>query len=75
MSARREIRNCYFKDQDPRRPLMSGLPLPKGEDGVVRNCVFIRCTFHPNCSDVIFEDCELIDCDGDEYIGLGEVGR
>jgi len=59
----------YYKDQDPDRPLMSGLPLPKDADGVVRNCDFARCSFHPNCRQVRFEHCTFERCDGVEYLG------
>ena len=62
----REIKNTYFKDQDPRRPLLSGLPLPKGEDGVVRDIHFIDCNFHPNCDPKFFVDCKFTNCNGPE---------
>ena len=60
----KEIRNVYYKDQDPKHPLMSGLPLPKDSDGIVRNIRFLDCTFHPNCQDVKFENCQFAGCSG-----------
>ena len=48
--------------------LISGLPLPKDEDGVVRNIEFVECTFHPNCSEVKFEGCTFVRCRGMEYL-------
>jgi hypothetical protein len=60
--AMREYVNYYFKDQDPTKPLISGMPLPKDHDGVVREVRFIDCDFHPNCQDVKFERCEFVRC-------------
>jgi hypothetical protein len=57
-----EMRWFYFKDQDPKWPLISGVPLPKDADGVVRAKHFIGCTFHPNCSSVPFENCAFTEC-------------
>ena len=54
-------KNYYFKDSEVE--LMSGIQLPKGADGIVRNKVFVGCTFHYNCMNVQFEDCEFEDCD------------
>lgn len=59
----REYRNYYFKDQSTERPLISGLPLPKDSDGVVREKRFVDCEFHPNCGDVKFEGCEFKGCE------------
>ena len=64
--------DTYYKDQD--RPMHSGRPLPKDDDGVVRDVVFINCDFHWNCEDVastygsregkiIYENCTFLDCD------------
>lgn len=53
-----EIIRHYFKESSV--PLMSGLPLPKDADGIVRNKRFIDCKFHPNCDVVQFRDCEFI---------------
>lgn len=58
-----EIEGCYFKDRPLNLQLISGLPLPKDADGVVRNKHFIDCTFHPNCQDVKFENCLFTRCD------------
>ena len=55
-------RLMYFKDQSPDDRLISGLPLPKDEDGVVRDKQFEDCTFHPNCQDVRFVDCTFVRC-------------
>jgi hypothetical protein len=55
--------NYYFKDQDPTRPLLSGRPLPKDSDGVVRHVDFVDCDFHPNCRGVRFEGCTFTDCE------------
>ena len=60
----RECRHRYYKDQDPERPLVSALPLPKDPDGKVRNVHFIECTFHPNCDHKLFVDCKFTRCDG-----------
>lgn len=59
-----EICRIYFKDQDPDFPLISGRPLPKDPDGVVRNKRFIECDFHPNCEFTRVEGCEFIRCNG-----------
>lgn len=56
--------SMYFKDCDVF--LISGLPLPKDSDGVVRHQTFVHCTFHPNCKEVRFEGCRWLDCDGVE---------
>jgi hypothetical protein len=73
---KRQRRHSYFKDQPPGRPLLSGLPLPKDGDGVVRNVRFLGCLFHPNCGRVKFEGCEFVDCDGEEWIlAKGEETR
>ena len=60
---REQIWHYYFKDQHYGYPLMSGAPLPKDPDGIVRNKSFHNCTFHPNCQDVTFDNCEFVDCD------------
>src|SRR5260370_40552307 len=57
----------YYKDQQE-YPLMSGLPLPKAENGKVLRVDFLNCRFHPNCGHVEFVDCTFTDCDGMEYI-------
>ena len=58
------LENRYYKDQDPSRPLISGLPLPKSDDGKVHNIKFVDCTFHPNCKREMFVGCEFVGCDG-----------
>lgn len=55
----------YFKQG---MGLISGLPLPMDCNGEVHEKVFARCTFHPNCSSVIFVNCEFIDCEGDDLL-------
>jgi len=57
------FRLMYFKDQDPTHQLVSGLPLPKDEDGIVRDKMFEDCSFHPNCHDVRFVRCSFKGCD------------
>ena len=61
---RKTLKNRYYKDQDPSRPLMSGLPLPKSSDGKVHDIDFVDCTFHPNCRPDMFLDCTFTNCDG-----------
>ena len=60
--------NYYFKDRPDGVELISGRPLPKDDDGVVRNKIFKDCRFHPNCEDVTFEDCSFVDCTGDKSL-------
>ena len=57
------FRLMYFKDQRPDEGLISGLPLPKDEDGIVRDKMFEDCSFHPNCQDVRFVHCSFKNCD------------
>lgn len=57
------IENHYFKDAGDGVTFMSGLPLPRDPDGVVRNIRFVRCEFHPCCR-AVFENCVMEDCDG-----------
>ena len=59
-----ELKNRYYKDQSPDHRLISGLPLPKDADGIVRNKHFVDCTFHPNCTLEMFVGCTFTDCDG-----------
>jgi hypothetical protein len=47
---------------------MSGLPLPIDPDGKVRNTRFKNCVFHPVCDDVVFVNCEFVDCNGVNYL-------
>jgi len=65
---RRKYTEYYFKDRPAGEQLMSGLPLPKDSDGIVRGKDFVRCSFHPNCCHTVFEYCTFDDCDGDWYI-------
>lgn len=58
-----EFDNYYFKNQSKEYPLMSGIRPPMDDDGVVRNKRFKNCSFHFNCQDIKFEDCEFVDCD------------
>lgn len=67
---RQTFENRYYKD----RPegvgfLISGLPLPKDADGVVRGKHFVDCEFHPNCDHVTFENCVFSRCDGPRLTG------
>ena len=64
----KEYRNYYFKDTPEGVTFMSGIRLPKNADGIVYGYKFSNCTFHPNCGNVKFENCEFVDCSGDEYI-------
>lgn len=59
----KEIRDTYFKDFGDSVSYISGLPIPKGDDGVCRGIRFINCEFHPGCK-VKFADCEFHDCYG-----------
>lgn len=68
------FRNMYFKDDGSHRQYISGLILPTDDDGVVRNKTFIRCTFHPACGEVKFVNCDFVDCDGVNYLGLPFAG-
>lgn len=56
--------NYYFKDRPEGKTLMSGYPLPKGDDGIVRNITFLNCDFHPNCRPKLFVQCTFTNCDG-----------
>lgn len=60
-----EYKNYYFKDAGDGARFISGLPLPRDPDGVVRNKRFVGCEFHPCCK-AKFENCELVDCDWQE---------
>lgn len=57
-----EFVDYYFKDDGTHPRLISGLPLPTDDDGVVRNHKFIKCNFHAICGDAKFEDCDFEDC-------------
>ena len=50
------IRDTYFKVG---KGLISGID-PEKE---YHNEIFVNCTFHPNCKDIIFDNCEFIECD------------
>ena len=56
--------NWYFKYQSPEENLISGRPLPKDDDGIVRNIEFVNCEFHPNCEPSHFENCTFTNCYG-----------
>jgi|PlaIllAssembly_1097288.scaffolds.fasta_scaffold1386171_1 hypothetical protein len=62
----RTLRGIYYKDRPKGVELMSGIPLPKDEDGKVRNIKFERCEFHPNCDPErypeMYENCKFVDC-------------
>lgn len=58
----------YFKDRPYGESLLSGLPLPKDADNVVRRKTFISCEFHSNCRDVVFQDCIFEKCYGDDEL-------
>lgn len=64
---REVIENCYFKDDGSHRSLMSGLTLPVDSDEVVRNKRFVDCHMHPACSNVVFDQCEFVDCQVSEW--------
>lgn len=59
----RTIKDSYFKDDGTGRTYISGLPLPIEKDGVVRGIKFVSCSFHPQCGDVKFHDCQFVNCD------------
>ena len=62
----REIRDTYFKDFNDGVGYISGLPVPKGEDGICRGIRFIDCSFHAgmrSAGAVKFVDCEFINCE------------
>jgi hypothetical protein len=74
-SERREMfASYYFKDDGSGDEYMSGLPLPKDEDGVVRNKVFVFCDFHFFCSSekIRFENCLFFDCNNQEALRADE---
>jgi len=56
----------YFKAQANYTPQISGTPLPEFDKNnkIVRNVCFINCTFHPDCGNVLFENCKFIECVG-----------
>lgn len=64
ISARKTIVNHYYKDSGHGERYMSGLPLPRDPDGVVRNVNFVGCTFHPCCA-AKFENCSIT---GDRFL-------
>ncbi len=59
-----EVENRYYKHAANERPLMSGLPLPNYRSGVVIGVRFVDCSFHPDCEDVKFVNCEFVNCTG-----------
>ena len=61
-------KNMYFKDGGKPFVYISGLPLPKDVDGVVRNSHFIECDFHPMCKKVKFIGCKFTRCEGVEAL-------
>lgn len=61
-----ELSNRYYKDRPDGVQLISGLPLPKAEDGLVHDIHFIECSFHPNCRPEQFIGCKFTNCDGPE---------
>jgi hypothetical protein len=62
------ISNRYYKDRPAGVVLMSGLPLPKDENGIVRNIDFVNCEFHPNCRSIPFVNCTFESCDGADQL-------
>jgi hypothetical protein len=68
MAEMRLMKDRYYKNAARDVKLISGLPLPKDEDGVVRNVLFKGCDFHPSCGEVVFEGCEFVDCQGVEWL-------
>lgn len=56
----------YFKDRPQGETLLSGLPLPKDDDGVIRNVDFVNCNMHVNTWNLQYENCTFTKCDGSE---------
>lgn len=69
---RETVENRYYKQGEN---LMSGLPLPTDDDGIVSNKHFIKCEFHPNCASVDFVNCLFTDCEGDDYLTKDGVNK
>lgn len=65
MSLERIERRYYKKVV---KHMISGLPLPTDEDGVVRDKYFVQCDFHPSCEEVRFENCTYSGCSGLHYL-------
>ncbi len=55
---RRVIKNWYIKDTGNGYPYMSGLAIPRDNDGVTRNIDFVDCDLHP-ASHSTFENCAI----------------
>lgn len=68
---KREIKDRYFKQyaETPEIQFISGLPLPRSENGMVENVQFIGCDFHPCCKDFRFVNCDFIGCSGARDLG------
>lgn len=67
---RRELENRYYKDGGEGDRYISGLALPRGDDGLIRDIRFVKCDFHPICGSLknVFVGCEFIECEGQEYL-------
>jgi len=52
------IDNWYIKDTGDGRAYMSGMAIPRDEDGITRNINFTNCDFHP-ASHSNFENCQI----------------
>lgn len=72
MSTKTFLPQRYYKHSDV--PLMSGLPLPIDDDGVVRNKHFFQCHFHPDCGGVLFVACDFEKCSGTEHLTIYQYG-
>lgn len=58
------IENHHFRDEGDGRKFMSGLPLPRDPDGIVRNIRFVDCSFHFCCVTDCYENCDFVGCYG-----------
>lgn len=74
MGKQRIERRYYKKPMKDQSRMISGLPLPVDEDGVVRDKYFVQCDFHPSCGEVEFENCEFSGCPGLDYLVLRKPG-
>ena len=55
---RRLCKDWYIKDTGDGRFYMSGMAIPRDDDGVTRSVDFVNCDFHP-ASYSTFEDCTI----------------
>lgn len=71
MNNRTRMAHRYYKEGGS---FISGQPLPKNDDGTVKDKDFVNCSFHCNCKHVRFINCTFHSCTGHRNLRIIQHG-